>query len=289
MAGWTTGHSNYNTTTHLNIGGKSDTRLTNNNMFEFVISTNGQSDVPVWHQIARADINRDPDFTGNNVNITEKVINTIGQSDNPKWHLIVHKDITITAGNEAWKIPLTFATAGVNMPVELEGLREHNLLENRHSFNVSINNGAGLMTSKPTETNIPVREAMVVSGNWRTPHTGYSILKELFSFNTKNYQGAGLMSSKPVIVNVPVSERLVSDNHWRIPWQSTGDYEVSGITTDPATMLIIDEGSWEVIKAEQVVAGAYAITGLQNKKTLVVASKSNGETLAQGGIDPDQS
>ena len=83
--------------------------------------TNGQADAKEWHQIARVDINRDPDFTGNNVNITEKVINTNGQSDNPKWILSVHKDIPITAGNEAWKIPLTFATGGINMPVELEG------------------------------------------------------------------------------------------------------------------------------------------------------------------------
>ena len=289
MAGWTEGHANVNSITFMDIGSKGDTRLTNNNNFEFVLNTNGQADAKEWHLVAQAEINRDPEFVGPSINNTEVVINTNGRHDENKWLLVVHKDITINTDGEGWVVPLTFDTNGVDMPVALAGDRSHGHLDSNHSFNTKNFNKSGLMSSIPNTTNIPVIEDMVVSGNWRTPPTDYVILIEEFSFNVKNYQGVGLMSSKPVIVNVPVREQLVSDNHWRIPWQATGDYEISGITTDPATMLIIDEGSWEVVKAEEVVAGAYAVTGLQNKKTLVVAVKENGEYLAQGCVDPDQS
>jgi hypothetical protein len=287
MGGWTTGHSNYNTTTFIDIGSKGDTRLTNNNMFEFVMNTNGQSDTPVWQQVAQADINRNPDFTGNNISKTEIVIGTNGKHDENKWLLVTHKDIPITAGNDAWKIPLTFATGGIDMPVELEGLRANNILEVRDSFNSKNYQHSGTMSSKPTVTNIPVIEDMVVSGNWRTPHESHVILIEEFTFNTKNYQGAGLMSSKPVIVNVPVREQLVSNDQWRIPWQTTGKYEISGTIDATAMVLVIDEGSWQVVKAEQFDAGDYAITGVENKKTLAVATRvSDGESLAYGRIDP---
>ena len=273
----------------MDIGSKGDTRLTNSNNFEFILNTNGQADAEEWHLAAQADINRDPEFSGPVINNTEIVINTNCQTDENTWVLVVHKDITINTAGEGWVIPLTFDTNGVNMPVELAGDRDHGQLDSNHSFNTKNFNQSGLMSSIPTITNVPVMEDMVVSDNWRTPSTDYVILVEEFTFNVKNYQGTGLMSSKPVIVNVPVSERLVSDDQWRIPWQQLGEYEISGITTDPAKILIIDEGSWEVIKAEDVLAGAYAVTGLPTGKKLVVATKTDGESLAQGDIDPDVS
>jgi hypothetical protein len=293
MSGWTTGNSNFNSITHLNIGNKSDTRLTNSNVFEFVISTIGQSDTPVWHQMTQVGINRRSDYTGRNYHVTEAVINTNGQSDTTKWHKVVHRDFIITAGSTEVKIPLTVATGGVNMPVEFEGLREHNILEDGFSFNVSTNNATGQVTSKPVEITIPVKEEMVVSGNWRVTVGDYVILTERFAFNTKNYRGAGLASSKPVIVNVPVRERLVYDNQWRNPAQepvAAGGYRIAGLGTDEGRIIIVDENTWKVEKTQLVGVGSYEVVGLEAGLKTVVGRKVDGESAAYGAVEavPEQ-
>ena len=289
MSGWTNGLSNYNSTTLMNIGNKSDTRLTNINNFEFVLPTNGTVDYTIWHPVSQVDINRRSEFNGNNINVTEIVINTNGQSDENKWIEVVHKDLTVNAGNDAWKIPLTFATDGVNMSVELAGLREYSTLEDRYSFNVSINNTSGPPTSKPVVFTMSIDEALVVAGNWRTPDTGYVILVEEFTFNTRKYQGTGLLSSQPLIINIPVKEQLVIDDQWRTPWvageEPQGAYKVAGTTTHGARVIIVDEDTWEVEHTTIVPLGDYSVTGLQPGLKTVVSRKEDGEEVAYGAVD----
>lgn len=290
MAGWTKGYKNTDSVTLMTIGNKGDTRLINSNNFEFVISTGGPIDELTWHSIAQASINRDPEFGGPCVNNTEVVINTNGGHDENEWILVTHKDITITAGNDAWKIPLTFATGGINMPVELEDLRENNIFEDNFTFNTKNYQHSGLMSSKPTIAKISTIEDMLLGGTWRTPHEDYVILVEEFTFNTKKYKSAGLMSSKPIIVNIPVREQLVIDgDHWRTPWETAalpvGAFKIAGSGTHDGRVLIIDEDTWEVEQTKLVSEGSYEVTGLQSGLKTVVDRKSDGESAAFGAVE----
>jgi len=293
MSGWTPGNANYNSTTLINIGNrdignKSDTRLVNTNNFEFVLNTHGPADAPRWHQVVHADINRIPEFSGNNVNNTEIVINTNGKSDENKWIQVVHKDITVNAGGESWIIPIVSDTNGVAMPVELADDRNYGQLDSNHSFNTKNFYQVGLMSSIPNTTNIPVKEPMVVGGNWRLPYEDYVILVEQFTFNTKNRKSVGLMSSKSVSITVPVTEQMIKDGVWRNPEEAEGAegaYRIAGTTTHGARVLIVDENTWELEHTRLVPEGDYEVPGLQSGLKLIVSRKDDGESTAYGAVE----
>lgn len=133
MSGYTDGNSQYDySASFINILDKGNTRLPCYNVFETVLGTNKESDIPVW--------------------ITVDI-----------------KDLIIYAGCNEWKIPITKKIGDVEMPIELYGLDQHKLLRTETTFNISYFHNAGLMSfSKPTECVFMVLENLIVDDQFRS-------------------------------------------------------------------------------------------------------------------------
>jgi len=62
-------------------------------------------------------------------------------------------------------------------------------------------------------------------------------------------------------------------------------YKISG-TTDAARIIIIKESDWSIENNSTESAGSYEVLDLENNAKLIIARKSDGETLAFGNVSP---
>jgi hypothetical protein len=112
-------------------------------------------------------------------------------------------------------------------------------------------------------------------------------LKTETAFNVSRYKGSAPMSSAPKIIDFPVVEQLVINDQWRIPYAYSGNYRIGGTISHDAKVLVIDERTWQVVKVEDVTAGTYEVTGLDENIKLAVATRTtSGQSLAEGKVTP---